>query len=131
MIYLLDTNTVIAVFSGNTNVLARLKAHRPVDCGISAIVYHELFYGAYAGSSEWQNKNLDRIDNLRLVTLDFDKADAQEAGLVRAELRTAGTPIGAYDTLIAGQARQRGLVVVTHNTRHFAAVTNLDCEDWQ
>ena len=39
-------------------------------------------------------------------------------------------PIGPYDLLIAGQARARGLTLVTANSREFLRVKGLGCEDW-
>jgi tRNA(fMet)-specific endonuclease VapC len=60
----------------------------------------------------------------------FDAADAEEAGDIRAALERAGTPIGAYDILIAGQARRRGAVLVTANTAEFRCVPGLRIEDW-
>ncbi|MFZ4768532.1 MAG: type II toxin-antitoxin system VapC family toxin, partial [Roseimicrobium sp.] len=41
------------------------------------------------------------------------------------------TPIGPYDVLIAGQARARGLVLITRNTGEFARVPGLLMEDWE
>ena len=40
-------------------------------------------------------------------------------------------PIGAYGFLIAGQARARGLVLVTRNLREFERVPGLKVENWQ
>ena len=59
----------------------------------------------------------------------FDQDDAREAGLVRAELETAGTPIGAYDVLIAGRARRRGAMLVTSNVSEFDRVAGLKWQD--
>lgn len=56
--------------------------------------------------------------------------DPREAGTVRAELETAGKPIGAYDVLIAGQARRRGVTLVTSNVSEFDRVAGLKWEDW-
>ena len=60
----------------------------------------------------------------------FDATDAERAALVRADLEARGTPIGPYDTLIAGMALARGLVLVTHHTREFSRVVGLRIEDW-
>jgi len=49
---------------------------------------------------------------------------------VRFEHRS-GTPIGAYDVLIAGQALERNLILVTHNAGEFERVPGLRLEDWQ
>ena len=47
MRWLLDTNAVIEVLRGNASVVARLRERAPADVGVSAIVMHELFFGAY------------------------------------------------------------------------------------
>jgi tRNA(fMet)-specific endonuclease VapC len=60
----------------------------------------------------------------------FDAEDAQHAGEIRAQLASMGTPIGPYDALIAGQARARQLMLVTHNIREFVRVPGLQVEDW-
>ena len=49
---------------------------------------------------------------------------------MRAELEIAGKPIGAYDVLIAAQARRRGATLVTSNVAEFDRVTGLKLEDW-
>ena len=90
---------------------------------------HELFNGACRSARQAQNLAL--LDGLRLAVLEFDKEDARQAGEVRALLAAAGTPIGPYDVLIAGQALARGLVLVTHNVGEFARVAGLQIEDWQ
>lgn len=63
-------------------------------------------------------------------TLVFDEADARAAGEVRASLEAAGTPIGAYDAMIAAQAVRRGITLVTANVSEFARVDDLRWEDW-
>jgi tRNA(fMet)-specific endonuclease VapC len=130
MAYLLDTNTVIVLLN-DTNSKTALRARRenPGDVAISVIVIHELYYGAFRSRRAAQNAAL--IDALQFVVLDFDKEDARQAGEVRALLASRGTPIGAYDVLIAGQAMERNLILVTHNTREFRRVPGLRLEDWQ
>ena len=65
------------------------------------------------------------------MVLKFDKEDARQAGAIRAVLASKGTPIGPYDTLIAGQAVARNLILVTHNAQEFGRVPGLRFEDWQ
>jgi tRNA(fMet)-specific endonuclease VapC len=65
-----------------------------------------------------------------LDLLDFDDEDARTAGQLRATLERAGTPIGAYDLMIAGQALRRGLTVVTASTSEFSRVATLSWQDW-
>jgi predicted nucleic acid-binding protein len=39
-------------------------------------------------------------------------------------------PTGAYDVLLAGQARRRGATLVTSNVGEFDRVAGLKWEDW-
>jgi len=66
----------------------------------------------------------------RLDVLTFDNDAATHTGQIRAELARKGTPIGAWDTMIAGHARSRGLIVVSNNRREFERVSGLRTEDW-
>lgn len=129
MKYLLDANAVIALMKGNDAFLTALRKHSPQDFAIPAIVAHELFHGAY--KSVRTNENLARIDTLQFQILEFDQDDARKAGEIRAMLNAAGTPIGPYDVLIAGQAVSRDLTLITHNFKEFGRVSGLRIEDWE
>jgi tRNA(fMet)-specific endonuclease VapC len=94
-------------------------------------VLHELWYGVAKSSRPEANAAaLVSFLNLALERWPFDEDDAREAGEIRAALARAGTPIGPYDALIAGQARRRGAILVTANQREFARVPGLKTEDW-
>ena len=130
MRYLLDANAVIALLNDKSSKTAqRARRERVGDVAVSAIVAHELFYGAF--KSRRAAQNLVLIDALQFVVLEFDKEDARQAGEVRALLASKGTPIGPYDVLIAGQAVARDMILVTHNTQEFGRVMGLQIEDWQ
>ena len=130
MEYLLDANAVIALLNSvDSKVAKQARLHEPADVGISAIVTHELYYGAFKSRRVLQNVVL--IDDLKFEVLDFDREDARHAGEIRAFLSAKGIPIGPYDVLIAGQARARDLTLVTHNLREFRRVPNLRLEDWE
>ena len=129
MRFLLDTNAVIALLKGDERFREQLIRYTPDDFGISAVVIHELFHGAYKSANV--EANLARLANLRFKVLDFDPEDARSAGELRAELAKAGTPIGPLDVLIAGQALARSLTVITHNRREFERVRGLKVENWQ
>lgn len=73
--------------------------------------------------------NLRAIEGLG-IPMPFDRADAEYAGRIRADLMRKGTPIGPYDTLIAGQALARSLIVVTGNVREFARIDGLRIGNW-
>jgi tRNA(fMet)-specific endonuclease VapC len=130
MRYLLDANVVIGLLNDATSKLAyRARRERPADIAISAIVAHELFYGAF--KSRRASQNLAVVDSLQFVVLELDKEDARQSGEIRALLASRGMPVGPYDVLIAGQAKARNLTLVTHNTDEFGRVPGLRFEDWQ
>ena len=110
-------------------VSRRLHTQAPADVGVSAIVMYELYVGAF--KSQRRERSLALVDALRFDVLPLDLEDARHAGEIRALLSAQGTPIGAYDILIAGQARARGLTLVTRNLRELARVPGLAAEDWQ
>ncbi|MCS5601784.1 MAG: type II toxin-antitoxin system VapC family toxin [Paracoccus sp.] len=128
---LLDTNAVIALVGRRSpELLARVEAAEPGSLAISAIVAHELWYGAYRSQKVAFNLETLRLLFSDLPILDIDPEDARVAGEIRAELARAGTPIGPYDVLIAGQAKARGFTLVTNNTGEFRRVVGLMLEDW-
>lgn len=98
---------------------------------VSSVVAFELWYGA--AKSQRKETNTEQLEAFLAGPLEwtlFDDEDAREAGMVRAELEIAGKPIGAYDVLIAGQARRRGATLVTSNVAKFDRVARLKWEDW-
>jgi len=52
-------------------------------------------------------------------------------GEIRSQLAFQGTPIGAYDLQIAAIALANNLILVTHNTREFSHIPQLQLEDWE
>jgi tRNA(fMet)-specific endonuclease VapC len=132
--YSLDTNVCIGLINRSA-VRVRARFGEAVRAGsvlcVSTVVLHELWYGVE--KSARRDHNTERLRTFLsglIEVLPFDDADARATGAVRAELERAGTPIGAYDTMIAGQAIRRGFTLVTANTREFARVDDLMWEDW-
>jgi tRNA(fMet)-specific endonuclease VapC len=127
--YLLDANAVIAILNDPASPVAqRVRVEEPRDVAISAIVVHELYYGAY--KSKRVQQNLALIESLQFEVLEFEQEDAKHAGEVRAILAARGTPIGPYDVLIAGQAKARNRILVTNNTSEFSRVPGLRTQNW-
>ena len=128
--FLLDTNAVIALLKTNDSaVRRRIRENSPKDVFISTVVMFELYYGAYRSARV--QRNLKFFENILLPKLECDSGDAMAAGQIRAILAEAGTPIGPYDVLIAGQALSRGMCLVTRNTREFQRVAGLQVTDWE
>ena len=127
MKYLLDTHAIIALFKSEA-FRGELRRRRQADVVVSVLTLHELYFGAFKGNPQRLEENLARITSLPFAVLELTAADARRAGVVRVDTRRQ--PIGAYDVLIAAQALERGLVLVTHNTGEFRRVPGLVVEDW-
>ena len=132
--YSLDTNACIALING-TSIPVRRRFKKAIADGavvcLSTVALHELWYGV--AKSEKRDYNTERV--LAFLSgpihlLPFDEADARAAGEVRALLEKERRPIGAYDSLLAGQAVRRGFTLVTANTKEFARVDDLNWIDW-
>lgn len=129
MRYLFDTNALIALLNDPAGLIGqRVRQYQPEDFGLSAIVAFELYFGAH--NSRRKAENLKRLDGLYFELVPFDLEDAQHAGEIRAALAASGTPIGSWDVQIAGQARARGLTLISHNLREFERVPGLRVESW-
>ena len=132
MKYLLDTNVLSDFVRGEPAVMTRLRREAPPQLAVSVITEMEIEYGLA------RNPNLaPRVREAMRVLLNtvsvvpFEREDARVAAQLRANLNSQGTPIGAYDLLLAASALRRGLKIVTHNAREFARIGGLGLEDWR
>ena len=134
MTYLLDTNACIALITGTPKDVRRRFQRaiaKEATIVLSSVVAFELWYGV--SKSQRKEANTQRLEAFLAGPLEwtlFDEKDAREAGRVRAELEIAGKPIGAYDVLIAAQARRRRTTLVTSNVTEFDRVAGLKWGDW-
>jgi len=130
MLYLLDTNIVIAALKGVASVRRKLET-TPISCLVlSPVVLGELEFGAE--KSAYPEKNRARlstlIDNIPISPLDDETS--RQYGRIRAQLERNGTPIGSNDFWIAAQALALGAVAVTDNVGEFSRVSGLTIENW-
>ena len=129
MRFLLDTDTVSYALRGEGRVTEHLLDQKPSTVGVSAITAAELQFGAHKRGSRKLHRAIETF--LRSVEeFPFDGRAANRYGEIAALLRSAGQPIGIFDTLIAAHALTLGVTLVTHNTRHFQLVPELDMVDW-
>jgi tRNA(fMet)-specific endonuclease VapC len=128
---LLDANICVALIN-NRSIPARrrLSYCSAGEAVMSSIVFFELVHGAL--KSERQGVNVEAVRNFakRVPVIEFTEEDAMSAAEIRRLLEKQGAPIGSFDTLIAGQARARSLIVATNNLREFGRVPDLEAEDW-
>ncbi|BAZ15388.1 hypothetical protein NIES4071_72600 [Calothrix sp. NIES-4071] len=130
--YLLDTCVVSDFVKGEENTLKRLKSSAPGDIFISSLTAMELKYGL-AINPQRAIKIQSLIETFlnSITILDFGMEEAKIAAQIRSTLKTAGTPIGAYDVLIAATALAHNHIIVTSNVREFQRVPNLQIENWR
>lgn len=127
---MLATNLCIRVVRDRPQRLrVRFNAEAEALC-ISTVVLAELLYGAGKSAKPIENRREVERFAARLDVLAFDADAAAHSAEIRTVLERQGQPIGAYDLLIAGHARSRGLVVVTGDLGEFSRVDGLRSEDW-
>jgi tRNA(fMet)-specific endonuclease VapC len=127
---MLDTNILSdLVRNPQGRVAARIAEVGEQAICTSIIVAAELRFGAAKKGSERLTLQLERI--LSAIDIQpFDApADAAYADL-RAQLETAGLPIGGNDMLIAAHALATDCSLVTDNEREFSRVPGLSVENW-
>ena len=130
--YLLDTNIVSYFVKGVSHDLTARTARgfEEQNIAISVVTRAELRFGVEMMDAK--DKRRARIalllDDVPSLPWTIEAADL--FGEIEAQLKRAGTPIGELDTQIAAHALAEGLVLVTHNTRHFDRIAGLKLEDW-
>ena len=124
---LLDTNIVIALFSGDRAVTERLHAVPAVF--VPSIVLGELYYGARK-SAKFKT-NSAKIDDFRSrnVILPADEETARHYGRLKDHLRSKGKPLPESDIWIASLAEQYRLTLISRD-RHFHEINGLKMEVW-
>jgi tRNA(fMet)-specific endonuclease VapC len=130
----LDTNIVIWILNGRISSL-RHRLGEQIRGGtavaLPVVALFEMRYGFAKGGRREHNEHLlEKFLDLGVDVLPFETEDAAHAGDIRAQLESAGTPIGHYDYLIAAPGTRRGTALVTLNVREFARVPGLIVTDW-
>lgn len=131
MIYLLDTCIISYFFKGHSGVIAHFQSNKPDDLAISSITAFEIEFGLELDPLR-AKKLRPKWDQLRKLIhiLSFEESDAQYAAKIRSDLQKKGKSIGYYDVMIAAAALRHHLICVTHNTREFTRVSDLQLENW-
>jgi tRNA(fMet)-specific endonuclease VapC len=127
--YLLDTNTCIAIIKDNPQVIKHFR-NKYQDCYLSSLVIAELYKGVFYSTKIEYNLNIANQFISKLSIVDFNSDDALEFGKIQGEFKKIGKPTGVVDALIAGIARNRNYILVTDNTKHFINIPNLQLENW-
>lgn len=124
---MLDTNALSAWAEGDRLIEPVLRSAARLV--VPVVVLGEFEYGirqsGYAQRyADWLSTNLPSVE---VATIDREVARAY--GLLRLELKQAGTPIPINDTWIAAIARHQRLPVISRDS-HFDAVAGLRRVAW-
>lgn len=130
--YLLDTN-IVSYYLRRSSASLEAKLNKALsggECAVSVITRAELRYGQAAMVAEDKRRALIDGFLLRVLNLPWTASAADHFGTLKSQLKREGTPIGELDTQIGAHALAEGLILVSHNTRHFERITGLKLEDW-
>lgn len=131
MKYVLDTNIVTRLLSGDERVLAHLVDVDPSDVGIPLLVLAELLFGAE--KSARRDENRERIQRLTesLRMLEIGLAVVRRYSVVRADVERRGRRKSDFDLVIACTALEHGATLVTHDAAlQDGTIDGLVVEDW-
>ena len=138
MMYLLDTDTVTHLHSGNTNVINRLENLQDEEVAITIVTKLEILRGridyllkAFSGSDllkaqELFSRSETLLNQLPVILIDPNAANQFD----RLQDISKFRKIGRSDLLIASIALANQAQLVTRNLRHFRQIPHLFLENW-
>jgi len=125
--YLFDTNVLSELTAKNpdANVVVWVESIDQENIFLSVVAIGELKKGIEKLPGSRKKKDLiswlenDLLIRFRERIIPLDLPVMLVWGTMVAELEKAGTPLPAIDSLLAASASQRGLTLVTRNTKDF------------
>jgi tRNA(fMet)-specific endonuclease VapC len=128
--YLLDTNTCVYLLNRNESLKKKVREIGIYSLSVSNCVLAELYFGAY--KSKKVEENLKRVELFKknLAILSDSEESAKLFGKIKADLRSKGTIIEDFDSLIASIAIANKSILVTNNIEHFERIDGLQIQDW-
>ncbi len=129
--YYLDTCICVDFLRGRLPYAYRLmRASKPSDFQVPAIVAAELWYGAEHSANPERESGIVRAFLDAFESVPFDAKAAREYGRIRQVLGSQGMLIGDRDMMIAASACVHGATLITDNISEFSRVPGLLLESW-
>jgi tRNA(fMet)-specific endonuclease VapC len=123
MLYMLDTDTVSYILKGrHPRIAAKLAEISPDNVCLSVMTRAELLYGLKALPANHRLHIAVRQFFQMVHVLPWPIEAAQWYADMRHQLKSAGTPIGDMDLMIAAHSLAATAILVTNNTRHFERI---------
>lgn len=130
MSFLIDTNILIYKLKNMGNVNASFLKYQNEPMFISVISYGELIFGAKKSKSVEKNLATVQIIKSTFPILDIKPEIMEVFGETKAYLQKIGRITDDMDLLIASTAIANNLILITHNTKHFDHIPQLQFTDW-
>lgn len=128
---LIDTDTISLFLRNQPQVVANCRAYLGEHnvLNFSIITYYEIVSGLKHRDAKKQLTAFLELASYSNV-LPLTEQSVTLSADIYANLRSAGTPVDDIDLLIAGTALANHLELVTHNTKHFGRISQLQLVDW-
>lgn len=124
---LLDTDILSEIMRARNPRIVQQVADYKAQYGnltISAITVMEVIKGFHkVGRQDAVDRFAQSLQTIEILV--FDKACAEIAGRIYADLENQGQPIGRADPMIAAVAVKNDLVLITGNTDHYQRIQRL------
>jgi tRNA(fMet)-specific endonuclease VapC len=136
--YLLDTDTLTHLHTGNTNVINRLESLQDEEVVITIVTKVEILRGridyllkAFSGNDllkaqELFSRSETLLNELPVISINQNAANQFD----RLQSVSKFRKIGRADLLIASIALANQATLVTRNLRHFRQIPHLSLENW-
>lgn len=131
--YLLDTNVCVYLLKGQYDLENKILNVGLQSCDLSEITIAELLFGVENSASERRAQNFKNVLELRAAFSDriipisecLDEYARQKAHLIRI-----GRRVEDLDVFIGSTAIEKGLILVTRNTKDFVNMLKIKLENW-
>jgi len=128
---LIDTDILSYFMKDMEPVVSRFQAYfeKMRKINLSIVTYYEII-SSLKHKRSWKKLEffLSFVEENRVLPL--TPSSVAISSDIYAKLRRQGSPVDNMDLLIAGVAISNGLVLVTHNKRHFGRIDGLELADW-
>jgi tRNA(fMet)-specific endonuclease VapC len=123
---LVDTSVLIAAERAEASILRLVPPGTQMAVSVVTIMEYQRGVERASGARQRRRREAFLADLLTLETLDVDVEVAVVGAQVWADLDRRGTPIPAFDLLIAATALSNERPLLTADARHFSRVDGLD-----
>ena len=111
------------------NVSLNFQKYQNEDMAISVITYGELIFGAEKSQNKIKNlQTAEKIANI-FPMINISPNIMECFGKLKARLQKQGITIDDFDLLIGATAITENAILVTHNTKHFCNIPNIQLAD--